>query len=334
MRFCPRCGYPDGVKVARPSAHAPGSLTFIGMPGPVWTMALWFAAVGGVLALSLVIPMNARAVPELRLGLLVYALVSLGSLLILRARTPGWYLHLQVSLALVGALWLVWASVTPEGVVTSAMSLIVIAIYTAFWFELPVALWFASASSLGLVLVLVFAPDDYYPALVIPWVLITVICFGLILTIGALMRRLNHQLVTDPLTGLLNRTGLFRAVDTAAEDLLSPRAVVVIDLDRFKDVNDREGHLAGDRALAAFAADLLSVVRDGDLAIRSGGDEFTLVLSGTALDDVGPILERLRQRTRTEWSWGATTWELGEDFDAALARADQAMYRQKAGRPH
>jgi diguanylate cyclase (GGDEF)-like protein len=304
------------------------------MPGPVWTMALWFAAIGMVLLISLAVPMNARADPALRAGLMVYAFVSLISVLVMRARTPGWYLHLQVALAVLCALWLIWASVTPEGVVTSSMSLIIVAIYTAFWFELRVALWFAGLSSVGLLLVLVFAPDDYYPALVVPWVLVSVICFGLVLTIGTLMRRLNQQLVTDPLTGLLNRTGLYQAIDAGADELRAPRAVVVIDLDRFKDVNDREGHLAGDRALAAFAADLVSVVRDGDLAVRSGGDEFTVVLPGTSLDDVGTILDRLRQRTRTEWSWGAATWSPAEDFDVALARADQAMYRQKAGRAH
>jgi diguanylate cyclase (GGDEF)-like protein len=297
-------------------------------------MALWFAAIGMVLLISLAVPMNARADPALRAGLMVYAFVSLVSVLVMRARTPGWYLHLQVALAVLCALWLIWASVTPEGVVTSSMSLIIVAIYTAFWFELRVALWFAGLSSVGLLLVLVFAPDDYYPALVVPWVLVSVICFGLVLTIGTLMRRLNHQLVTDPLTGLLNRTGLYQAIDAGADEFPAPRAVVVIDLDRFKDVNDREGHLAGDRALAAFAADLVSVVRDGDLAVRSGGDEFTLVLPGTSLDHVGTILDRLRQRTRTEWSWGAAAWSPGEDFDAALARADQAMYRQKAGRAH
>lgn len=322
------------MKAAHPSAQAPGSLTVLGMPGPVWTMALWFAAVSGVLLVSLAVPMNARAEPSLRAGLMVYAVLSLVSVLVMRARTPGWYLHLQAGLAVAGALLLIWASITPEGVITSSMSLIVVAIYTAFWFDLPVALWFAGMSSLGLLLVLVFAPDDYYPALVVPWVMISVLCVGLVLTIGTLMRRLNQQLVTDPLTGLLNRTGLFRAVETGAEDLIPPRVVVVIDLDRFKDVNDREGHLAGDRALAAFARDLVAVTRADDLAIRSGGDEFILVLPRTSMSEVGPVLDRLRARTSTPWSWGATSWAADESFDAAMARADQAMYRHKAGRPH
>lgn len=331
-KCCPRCGYPDAVNQAHSRAHVPGSLTILGMPGPVWTMALWFAAIGMVLLVSLVVPMNARAMPELRAGLMVYALVSLASLLVLRARTPVWYLHVQVGLAVVGALWLIWASVTPEGVVTSSMSLIIVAIYTAFWFDLPVALGFAGASSIGLLLVMVYAPDDYYPALVVPWVLITVICFGLIVTIGSLMRRLNRQLVTDPLTGLLNRAGLFRSVELATEHPAAPCSVVVIDLDRFKDVNDREGHLAGDRALVAFAGAITSVLRADDLAIRSGGDEFILVLPGTSLDGLGSLLGRLRERTAIAWSWGASVWASGEDFDAPLARADQAMYRQKTGR--
>jgi diguanylate cyclase (GGDEF)-like protein len=295
-------------------------------------MALWFAAVGLVLLLSLVVPMNARAEPALRAALMVYAMASLASLLVLRARTPGWYLHLQVSLAVVGALWLIWASVTPEGVVTSSMSLIVVATYTAFWFDLPVALWFAGVSSVGLVVVLVMAPGDYYPALVVPWVLISIICFGLVLTIGLLMRHLNRQLVTDPLTGLLNRTGLYRAIEQPDDIRASPCAVVVIDLDRFKDVNDREGHLAGDRALIDFADAIRSVVRTDDLAIRSGGDEFILVLPGTSLDGVTSMLGRLRDRTAIAWSWGTGAWGPDEDFDAALARADQAMYRQKTGR--
>ena len=107
---------------------------------------------------------------------------------------------------------------------------------------------------------------------------------------------------------------------------------MVIDLDHFKAINDRRGHLAGDRILRDFGAALLSVARPGDVVIRSGGDEFVLILPRTEAEGAEALAQRLRETIDLEWSYGITDWAPSESFDSALARADRLMYQQKATR--
>ncbi len=85
-----------------------------------------------------------------------------------------------------------------------------------------------------------------------------------------------HQSLHDPLTGLANRSQLAERVRTARD----AATLFYIDLDRFKDVNDQLGHLAGDQVLTQFASRLLSVARSGDLVVRLGGDEFAVFADG------------------------------------------------------
>jgi diguanylate cyclase (GGDEF)-like protein len=99
----------------------------------------------------------------------------------------------------------------------------------------------------------------------------------------------NAEAVTDPMTGLINRRGL----DLAMARVGRPAAVAMIDLDRLKVINDTYGHAAGDAALMSLAAALRSVLRASDIAARTGGDEFVVVLPGLSLDEARPILERM-----------------------------------------
>jgi diguanylate cyclase (GGDEF)-like protein len=108
--------------------------------------------------------------------------------------------------------------------------------------------------------------------------------------------------------------------------------LIVIDLDQFKAVNDRDGHLAGDRTLRDFSAALLEVTRPDDIAIRSGGDEFVLILPKTDPSGAHALASRLRTAASIEWSYGVAQWAADEGFDAAMARADQRMYKQKTER--
>lgn len=135
----------------------------------------------------------------------------------------------------------------------------------------------------------------------------------------------------DPLTGLANRHVLPALLDAPTEET----ALVMIDLDRFKTLNDTFGHLEGDRVLVEFALVLSDVLRKGDTAIRYGGEEFLVVapLSGAA------GAERLLDRIRVAWtaarpdvtfSAGVAAWGLQESGEAALRRADAALYRAKA----
>ncbi len=148
-------------------------------------------------------------------------------------------------------------------------------------------------------------------------------------------RQLQDMAMRDPLTGAWNRAAL--AAGEAA--LLVPgRFVLLIDVDRFKAINDVHGHGVGDRVLCAIAAALQRVVA-GDFVCRLGGDEFLVVTSGA---DAEALVERVRLRSAMPldglppWSVsiGAARIEPGDTtIDGVMQRADRAMYRAKdAGR--
>lgn len=112
---------------------------------------------------------------------------------------------------------------------------------------------------------------------------------------------LEESTLKDPLTGLYNRAFLRQHLMLAGERAKrhdQPLAVVMLDLDHFKRVNDRYGHAVGDRALTAFARRLSSGLRAGDLLARYGGEEFCLVLTQTSLEDARLVLAKLHQRVQ------------------------------------
>ena len=167
----------------------------------------------------------------------------------------------------------------------------------------------------------------------------------------ALHEQLRHGATHDQLTGLANRRLLADAVDEVARrsrDAHEPFAVIVVDLNAFKQVNDRHGHLAGDAVLQAAAVRLRAVVRDHDVVARIGGDEFVIVCGGVDLAGAELIAERA-QRALAESVEAAPGVELGASVGVALCApndtrttaelfrdADAAMYRAKTratGRP-
>jgi len=159
---------------------------------------------------------------------------------------------------------------------------------------------------------------------------------------GADQRRLAR---TDPLTGLANRAAVGAAVDRAlthASRAGTPAAVLVLDLDGFKGVNDTIGHEAGDALLVAFAQILRRNVLGKDVVGRLGGDEFVVVLSrlrhpGDAITVAERILEEIgtpvaykAHRLMVATSIGiALAHPTGDSCEAVLHRADQAMYQAK-----
>ncbi|MFP5408996.1 MAG: EAL domain-containing protein [Gammaproteobacteria bacterium] len=157
----------------------------------------------------------------------------------------------------------------------------------------------------------------------------------------ARIQRLAHF---DPLTGLPNRALLN---DRANHDLSTaqrnqaPLAVLFVDLDHFKNVNDTLGHRVGDELLVAIAGRLKAVVRDVDTVSRQGGDEFILILPDTGADGAahvaGKLLEAVAQPCQIEGFDLTVTLSIGialypgdgEDFEALSRSADAAMYRAK-----
>jgi diguanylate cyclase (GGDEF)-like protein len=152
-----------------------------------------------------------------------------------------------------------------------------------------------------------------------------------------LVARLVAEARADTLTGLLNRRGFEERL--AAEVARATRertslAIVSLDLDHFKRVNDEHGHEAGDRALATVGAVIADHVRGADLAARWGGEEFVVVLPGADAPAARAFAERVRAAvaasgTGLTASAGVAVSEIPPDPPALLAAADAAMYAAK-----
>lgn len=161
----------------------------------------------------------------------------------------------------------------------------------------------------------------------------------------ALERRLTHLATTDALTGLANRRHFIEQMTLALARQKrheTPTALLMIDLDWFKNVNDRYGHAIGDTVLKHASAVMASSLRRIDLLGRLGGEEFAILLPDTEADGAHEFAERLRQQIISQpahagpdaipitLSIGVTPFTArDEDIDAILARADRALYRAK-----
>jgi diguanylate cyclase (GGDEF)-like protein/PAS domain S-box-containing protein len=163
-------------------------------------------------------------------------------------------------------------------------------------------------------------------------------------------QRIRHLAYHDGLTGLANRSFLLqhlRLLIAQGQRRPQPLAVLFLDLDRFKQVNDSLGHHIGDALLTAVAGRLRGVLRDGDLLARQGGDEFIVVCTAAADDDDGVCRSAMEVATKMhavlsqpfliegqELYIGASIGisclpKHGDDADTLLRRADQAMYQAK-----
>jgi len=157
---------------------------------------------------------------------------------------------------------------------------------------------------------------------------------------------LQRLATTDPLTNVGNRRSFSDAMNRLLDDAATAGVVtslVVLDLDRFKQVNDTHGHQAGDDVLVAVADRLASSVRPGDLVGRLGGEEFGVLLPGCGADDGVRVAERLLHALASEpvrcrdgnllvvtGSFGGVTVHRRATGDDAIRAADQAMYTSKA----
>ena len=163
-----------------------------------------------------------------------------------------------------------------------------------------------------------------------------------------LFREMEHRAKSDPLTGLANRRALEETIGREtdrAERYGSALALLMIDVDGLKDVNDRLGHPAGDAVLQNLAAILLEAVRSVDVPGRWAGDEFIVILPDTGGSQAGQLAHRLRRRTHEQparlderevpatVSIGVTQYVKGDTAETLVRRVDQALYQAKdAGR--
>lgn len=147
---------------------------------------------------------------------------------------------------------------------------------------------------------------------------------------------LNDKAMTDPLTGLNNRRGFYIHAAQHSEERV--QSAIAIDIDHFKKINDRYGHDAGDEVLVSLAGLLRKRCRTMDVVSRFGGEEFILLLPGTALNDAAAMAERIREAViETSFpfisaltvSLGVATLNETDDKDSLLRRADEALYAAK-----
>ncbi len=165
-------------------------------------------------------------------------------------------------------------------------------------------------------------------------------------------RQLNDELtrvrllsLTDELTGLPNRRAFLRRLEDEVGRVQRyglPLSLSIMDLDRFKEINDKFGHPAGDEVLRCYSKNILSIFRHHDLVARYGGEEFAVLLPNTDKDGALRALAKVKKRSReTRWqcngtvrhvpsfSAGLALYKPGETPGAFIERADNALYRAK-----
>ncbi len=160
---------------------------------------------------------------------------------------------------------------------------------------------------------------------------------------------LRLQSFTDPLTEIYNRRSLEDLASrymTHARRLKAPLTFMLLNVDRFSQVNARFGHLTGDFVLAEVAALLHSSVRGSDAVLRFGGDEFLVLLADTGVSKVVSVVDRIHA-SLAEWnksrhlddfsltlSIGVAEWEHGLTLDDVLDRADRDLHAVRSPKPH
>jgi diguanylate cyclase len=158
------------------------------------------------------------------------------------------------------------------------------------------------------------------------------------------LRKLSDEVSTDVLTEIANRRGLMQAFEIEQARLErqgGELAIGLLDVDNFKKLNDTLGHSVGDTALKSLAAHVHTQLRPVDVVARFGGEEFVVLLPGTAVEEAQQTLTRL-QRTLSAslfmhdgrevfvtFSAGVTKFRAGEALETALERADEALYEAK-----
>jgi diguanylate cyclase (GGDEF)-like protein len=262
--------------------------------------------------------------------LCLLAIVVASVFFMLRNNFPLWLAisHIFIGVPLIG--YMIWLGSIPAAAQISLVYLIS-STYSFHFLNIYI-------SMLVILLATVIFGDIAYMLAWDDWLLMTVLLLGCSLTLGLvihlMVKRLHSLATIDGLTGLFNR----HAWDTLFEQELSyakreghPVTLMIIDLNNFKIINDKKGHLAGDLILQETAKTLKKVMRDSDIIARWGGDEFIVLLRNCNLGQADKLENRLHDKLKgiINFSAGLTDYRKGDSVDTMLERADIAMYLQK-----
>jgi diguanylate cyclase (GGDEF)-like protein len=301
-----------------------------GRPPISWSLALLCVFKGLICIAMVAFPISASEPTGLVGAVGVLAVAGGCGVWLLGARIPLLGYELIAATGSLVTSGMITHARTQGGMMVAAFAYPWIAIYAAHFFPRR------AVNAQGLLISVGFAAGlllGGLPHVAIYWVVVTVTIWSICILLGSLSESLRRQLATDPLTGLLNRSG-FRAAAVRERALAdrtgTPLSLAVIDLDDFKEVNDREGHAAGDELLTVLAREWRGRIRPSDILARHGGDEFLLLLPCTGSGGAEAAVERLCHREDpVGWSTGISEWLPGESLDAVLARADKRLYEAK-----
>lgn len=297
----------------------------------VLILVAFLLGAAAVLTLAVIFPMSDRAPVRLGYVMIAVALVLAVGTLTLGDRLPrGVLLAEAVVAAGLNSLLVAFAATSGgamgDGVAYAWLMIYVAWVFPRFW--APFAAFIVAGFGVGLL-------AGGLPGLFTGWVVISLTVATIGGVVARVSRTVNVHLATDALTGALNRRGLLVAAERAvarsrrrSEDL----TLAALDLDDLKQVNDAEGHAAGDRLLSETTAAWRQLLRDHDVLARTGGDEFVLILPGTSPEQAEAVLARLREAHPAPWSAGVAGWRPGESLEACLERADARLYASKSTR--
>jgi diguanylate cyclase (GGDEF)-like protein len=304
-----------------------------GAPPEVRSLAILTAASAAACAFSAVFPVAPGRPLALLLVLTGVGVVLAVALAALGPRVTQTQLAVTVGFVIVLASVLVGASSTTGGAMLVGYGYVWITVYSGLFLSRRAMQVHAAMITVGFGVALLASG---LPQTLTAWVLVSATVWFSGHALSRLAERGRRDAETDHVTGLLNRRAFVAAAEREHE--LAARtgadlSVVLIDLDGFKAVNDRDGHAAGDRLLAELAATWQGALRPADVLARHGGDEFALLLPATSENGAAYAVQRLREAHPQPWSAGVAGWARRASLDDALAIADARLYEVKRARP-
>jgi diguanylate cyclase (GGDEF)-like protein len=302
--------------------------------------SLFVAAAGVLFGFTLVIDivLNRPGLPLWVLWLLLGVCLALPVVAITMGRRfPVWLGFSAVVVFTAASLYFLSPWGDEQWAVASAQELPILALYLGWFVPRPLGRVLMSAITALLVLALVLNPMFHVDGVLglptgVQIIVITVLCFE----VGSLLlRQSERRITTDQLTGVQTRGAFLERLDhdlsRARREDAPSLSIVLIDFDGFKQLNDTQGHAAGDAVLSGTVARWRSVLRAEDVIGRLGGDEFALLLEHSDVACAELVVGRLRGVSSHAWSWGIARAEPGDDLKSILARADEALYAVKRG---